>query len=111
MTGMIRVPVLEARTRWARLRGMLGGEPLPERHALLFDRCRAVHTVGMRRPIDVVFISAEGVVIDLRRGLGAGRVATCRGARSVLELAAGDAWRLGLWRGCRVRLENRGERR
>jgi hypothetical protein len=29
---------------------------------------------------------------------------------SVIELAAGDAWRLGLWRGCSVRFVDPGAR-
>jgi uncharacterized membrane protein (UPF0127 family) len=98
----IRVPVVRARTPWARLKGLLGAAPLPPGHGLLLERCRAVHTVGMRRAIDVVFVAADGGVVELRRGLGAGRVAACRRAASVLELAAGDAARLGLWRGRRV---------
>lgn len=104
----VTVPVLRARTRWQRLRGLLGGTPIPPGHGLLLDPCRAIHTVGMTRPIDVVFVAADGSVLDLRRGLGAGRIATCRRARAVLELAAGDAWRLGLWRGCRIRFVEAG---
>lgn len=103
MTTPVTVPVRRARSPWARLRGLLGDAVLPPGHGLLLERCRAVHTVGMRRAIDVVFLSADGAVVDLRRGLGAGRVAVCGRAASVLELAAGDAWRLGLWTGCRVR--------
>jgi uncharacterized membrane protein (UPF0127 family) len=107
----VPVPVWRARTLWARLRGLIGCEPLPEGHALLLERCRAVHTIGMRRAIDVVFVARDGVVLDLRRGVGAGRVAFCRQAAIVLELSAGDAWRLGLWKGCRVQFIDRGERR
>ena len=98
----VRVPVVRARTPWARLKGLLGASALPPGHGLLIERCRAVHTVGMARAIDVVFVAADGVVVALRRGLGAGRVAVCRRAVSVLELAAGDAGRLGLSPGCRV---------
>jgi len=105
------VPVFRARSRWSRLRGLLGGVVLPAGHALLLEPCRAIHTVGMRRAIDVVFIARDGVVVDMRRGLGAGRFAFCAAASGVLELGAGDAWRLGLWRGCRVRLLDQGERR
>lgn len=107
----VTVPVFRARSRWARLRGLLGGRVLPAGHALLLDPCRAIHTLGMRRAIDVVFVTRDGVVLELRRGLGAGRIAFCAAAGSVLELAAGDAWRLGLWPGCRVRLVETGERR
>lgn len=107
----IPVPVYRARTPWAKLRGLLGGSTLPAGHALLLERCRAVHTLGMRRAIDVVFVAADGAVLELRRGLGAGRVAVCPRAAATLELAAGDAWRLGLWPGCRVAFVERGERR
>ena len=99
----VMVPVRRASTPWQRLRGLLGSAPLPPGHGLLLEHCRAVHTVGMRRAIDVVFVAGDGAVIELRRGLGAGRFAVCRRARSVLELGAGDAWRLGLWPGRRVR--------
>jgi uncharacterized protein len=107
----VMVPVVRARSPWARLRGLLGYEPFPQGHALLLERCRAVHTLGMRRAIDVVFVARDGVVVDLRRGVGAGRIAFCRRAFGVLELAAGDAWRLGLWKGCRVQFVDLGERR
>lgn len=107
MNPAVSVPVVRARTPWARLKGLLGAAPLPPGHGLLLERCRAVHTVGMGRAIDVVFVAADGAVLELRRGLGAGRVAVCRRAVSVLELAAGDAWRLGLWRGCRIEFVDR----
>jgi uncharacterized membrane protein (UPF0127 family) len=100
--NLIHVPVVRARSPWARLRGLLGVWRLPPGQGLLFERCRAVHTVGMRRAIDVVFVGGDGVVLDLRRGLGRCRFAFCSRAAMVIELAAGDAWRIGLRRGCRV---------
>ena len=107
----VMVPVYCARSPWARLKGLLGTRPLPNGYGLLFERCRAVHTLGMKRAIDVVFVAADGVVVKMHRGLGSGRVAYCGQANRVLELAAGDAWRLGLWTGCRVLFINRGEAR
>jgi uncharacterized membrane protein (UPF0127 family) len=104
----VLVPVFRARTPWARLRGLLGSRELPPGHGLLLEPCRAIHTLGMRRAIDVVFVAPDGAVLELRRGLGAGRVAGCRHAAAVLELAAGDAWRIGLWKGCRVLFVDRG---
>jgi uncharacterized membrane protein (UPF0127 family) len=101
------VPVYRARTPWARFKGLLGHRALPSGCGLLFERCRAVHTLGMRRAIDVVFLGPEGRVVEMHRGMGAGRIAYCRKAQGVLELAAGDAWRLGLWTGCQVLLVDR----
>jgi uncharacterized membrane protein (UPF0127 family) len=105
----VTVPVRRARSPWARLKGLLGNTPLPSGHGLLFERCRAVHTLGMRRAIDVVFLAADGAVIDVWRSLGAGRIAACARAVAVLELAAGDAGRLGLRPGCTVHCVDAGE--
>lgn len=107
----VMVPVYRARSPWARLRGLLSSTPLPSGCGLLLEHCKAIHTLGMRRAIDVVFLTADGVVVKMHRGLGAGRLAWCPRASRVLELAAGDAWRLGLWTGCRVLFLDRGERR
>jgi uncharacterized membrane protein (UPF0127 family) len=41
----------------ARLAGLSGLADLPPGRALLLPRCRSVHTVGMRFPIDVAFVS------------------------------------------------------
>jgi uncharacterized membrane protein (UPF0127 family) len=50
-----------ARTRRERTRGLLGREGLEG--ALLFRKCRQVHTAGMKFAIDVAFCDAEGVVL------------------------------------------------
>ena len=55
---------------------------------LLIARCRSVHTFGMRFALDLVFLDGEGAVVELRRGVPAGRVARCRRASQVLELPA-----------------------
>lgn len=41
----------------ARLAGLAWLRHWPDSHALLLPRCRSVHTVGMRFPIDVAFVS------------------------------------------------------
>ena len=74
----------------------------PPARALLLPRCRSVHTVGMRFPIDVAFLDLpEGGrgarVVDVREQVPPGRVVAAR-MRDVaaLELAAGEAARLGI---------------
>lgn len=92
----------------ARLLGLAGTDPRPGR-GLLIPRCRSVHTFGMRAAIDVVFVApAAGhlVVLAVRPGVPARRVVRERGGRGngVLELAAGEARRLGLVPGALVRV-------
>jgi uncharacterized protein len=50
-----------ARTRRERSRGLLGRDGFEG--ALLFRKCRQVHTIGMRFAIDVAFCTADGTVI------------------------------------------------
>ncbi len=66
--------------------------------ALLLTECRAVHMAFMRLELDVVYLDALGSVVGVVETLRPWRasVATARGARHALELAAGSvqAWRL-----------------
>jgi uncharacterized membrane protein (UPF0127 family) len=50
-----------ARTRRERARGLLGRDGFTG--ALVFRRCRQVHTIGMRFAIDVAFCRDDGVVL------------------------------------------------
>jgi len=88
----------------ARLIGWLGRRYLHANAALWLHPCRAVHSIGMRVPIDVVFLDAEGMVLRVVAGMTPGRVAWLRGARSVIELPAGGARRRGLVPGLRLAL-------
>jgi len=78
-----------------RLRGLLGRPPPGRGEALWIAPCRAVHTVGMAYAIDVVFVGKEGRVLRIVPGLSPGRLAWCRRACAVIELAQGEAARLG----------------
>jgi hypothetical protein len=110
------VEAVEARGL-ARLLG-LALLPAPPREALWLPRCRSVHTFGMRFSLDVVFLAPEddGALraLAVETGVGPGRVVSWRGGRGAgaLELAAGEAARLRLWPGLRLRvLARRGANR
>lgn len=85
----------------SRLIGLLAAGPPPPGHALLIPRCRSVHGFGMRAPLDVVFLAGRRV-LAVRR-LRPGRVIAHRSADAVLELAAGEAARLGIESGAELR--------
>lgn len=57
-------------------------------HGLWLKPCRAVHTVGMRRPIDVVFLDRHLTVLHVVHSLQPNRAAWCWGAYSAVELPA-----------------------
>jgi uncharacterized membrane protein (UPF0127 family) len=79
-----------ADSMWSRLRGLLR-HPEPEAgEGLLIEPCNGIHTVGMRYPIDVLFVAPDGVVLRCERALPPGRfVPYVAGSRRVLELPAG----------------------
>ena len=88
-----------AESFWSRLRGLLGTKPLREGEGLLITRTSSVHTHFMSYAIDVVFVDAEGCVRKLARDLRPWRVASCRGARDVVEVRSGRCDELGLAEG------------
>ncbi|MFL5872874.1 MAG: DUF192 domain-containing protein [Solirubrobacterales bacterium] len=53
---------------------------------LLIPRCFSVHTFGMRFPLDVYFLDAEGRVLSVRRRVPPRRVVWQRGAAAILEI-------------------------
>jgi uncharacterized membrane protein (UPF0127 family) len=93
-----------AETPLTRLRGLLGRARLTSGDGLLIRPTSAIHTCFMRFPIDAVFLDRELVVVNVVSDLRPWRVAARRGAKAVLELAAGESGRRGLRAGERLRL-------
>lgn len=83
-----------ASTRRDRRRGLLGRDGVEG--ALLIERCRSVHTLGMRFALDVAHLGADGRVVKVttmppwRIGL------PVAAARSVVEAEAGAFERWGI---------------
>jgi uncharacterized membrane protein (UPF0127 family) len=89
-----------------RMKGLLGRGELPAGEGIHLKPASSVHMFFMRFPIDVVFLDGDLRVVDVRHALQPWRVAAKRGAKSALELAAGEAERRGLRVGDRVRLDD-----
>jgi len=88
--------VERADTWWSRFRGLLGRPTLQEGEGLLLRPCRGIHMIGMRYPIDVVFIDQGGKVVATYNGLVPGRVTRIhRQAAAAIELTTGTLARTG----------------
>ncbi len=85
-----------------RMRGLLGRRGLKPGEGMVLRPAWNVHTAFMRFPIDVVFLDSDQVVIRLERAVAPWRTVSCRGAREVVELTAGECERRGLEVGDRV---------
>jgi uncharacterized membrane protein (UPF0127 family) len=78
-----------ADTHWSRLLGLMGktASDFQQESGLWIVPCRGVHTLGMRFPIDVLYLDRDRVVVHLEPGLQPWRLAPVRlKAASVLEL-------------------------
>ncbi len=89
---------------FTRTKGLLRRSELGPDEGLLLRPANSVHTAFMRFPIDVVFLDGDLNVLEVREAVGPWRVAARRGARAVLELAAGEAGRRGIAPGERLQI-------
>ena len=83
--------VHEARSLRSRLLGLMFLDRLHGDRALHIPRCSSVHTIGMRFPLDLVWLDKHGSVLRVDRGVPPWRFKACRKARDVVECAAGRA--------------------
>jgi len=97
--------VAVAEIGWQRVRGLMFRKELPEDEGLLIPGCSSIHMFFMRFPIDVVYLDDEDCVVRIVNGIRPWRLSACRGARSVLEMAAGRARQAQLQAGDRLRFE------
>ncbi len=86
-SGLLPVSVLGAHGFVDRFRGLMLRKAAG--YALWLRPCSSVHTFGMRFPLHILFLDAEGRLIRVLGQVPCGRAAVCRGARSVLEVPAG----------------------
>lgn len=75
----------------ARMRGLLGRSGLEPGEGMLFRHTGSIHMLFMRFAIDAVFCDRDLIVLDVARGLEPWRMASRRGAKTVIELAEGAA--------------------
>ena len=73
-----------------RMKGLIGRDYLEKGESLRIRPCNSVHTVGMKFPIDVLFLDFENRVIGVSKRMPPNRLSKIFfKAKSVLELPAG----------------------
>src|SRR5579875_194928 len=79
-----------------RIRGLLGRASLPPGDGMLFRGESSIHSAFMRFRFDAVFMDRELRVVGLAEDIPPWRARSARGARNILELAAGEIARTGV---------------
>lgn len=95
----LRMQVHVCESRIERGRGLLLRQRPDLTTAFLLRDCRAIHTVGLVYPLDVLFCDASGRIVRIVPGMRPCRMARDRRANQVWELCAGAVdhwgWRVG----------------
>ena len=95
-----------AASAWSRLRGLLGHRPLQAGEGLLLRGEKAIHTIGMGFPIDVLFLDRQGCIVHLYHSMVPLRFSPyVLRAADVLELFAGTLKSTGTSLGDQVHIE------
>ena len=69
--------------------GLLKHDSLADGSAMLIAPTNAVHTFFMRFPIDIAFVSREGLIVKTYSALPPWRIAAALRAHAVIEMPAG----------------------
>ena len=90
-TGAALGAVAKAENAWDRLVGLLRAARVAPHDGIWLEPCGAIHTLGMRCALDVIFLDRSGRVIDVRENVTPNRLAVlCPNAHVTIELGAGS---------------------
>lgn len=78
-----------------RMRGLFGVS-LSEVAGLWIIPCNSVHTIGMKYPLDLVYLDKQNQIVKLIENITAWRFSGTLAAHSVIEFAAGSIQQYGL---------------
>jgi hypothetical protein len=85
--------------------GLLARSRVQRDEGVWITRCRAIHTIGMRASIDVIFVDRDGRVLRVDRDVKPNRLSlSCRQAMGVVELGAGALSQIDVLPGDRLEL-------
>ena len=96
---------LLAETPLTRLKGLLGRRGLEQGEGLLLRPAASIHTFFIRFPIDTVWVDRDLNVLKVSHDVAPWRTGACKGAKGVVEMAAGEAKRLGVSAGDKLTLQ------
>ena len=92
-----------ADTFFKRFLGLMGRKKLSPSEGLLITPCNSVHMMFMRFSIDVIYLDDNMKVLKIVKSLTTWiGLSACLKAKSVVEVATGEADRLGICEGMRL---------
>jgi uncharacterized membrane protein (UPF0127 family) len=87
--AVVAAQVERANSLWRQFSGLIPYGKISGDQGMWFDNCWAIHTIGMHREIDVLFLAKDHSVLKIRYAVPPFRPAVlCAGAKVVVELGA-----------------------
>jgi len=83
--------VLVANSFFSRLMGLLNRASLEPSEGMFFNKAPAIHTIGMRFPIDILFLDASRRVAKVLQQVKPNRILPYIKSKYTIELAAGQS--------------------
>jgi len=78
--------VAYANNFWLRLKGLLGKKSITPQQGLLIEPCNSVHSLGMKFPIAVIYLSKDNQILHVIPEMQPGKLGPLiRKSRRVLE--------------------------
>ena len=82
---------------FSRFRGLMFRKEIAEDYALHITPCNQIHMLNMRFPIDVIYLSENGTVVEIHENVQPNKICkTVKSAKSVIELNASMSAKLGI---------------
>ena len=87
--GELAASAWVANRPWSRMVGLLGRAALADGRAIILQPADSIHTMFMRFSLDVLFLDEDRNVLKAVREMRPYRFARAKGAKEVVEMAAG----------------------
>jgi|LGVE01.1.fsa_nt_gb uncharacterized membrane protein (UPF0127 family) len=104
---LIAEEIRQANHFFVKLIGLLNDKKIDGQQGLLLFKCKQIHTIGMNFPIDVVFISKEGIILYIENDFAKGKISHyIKNSYYALELKANVASFYALKIGDTIQFDN-----
>lgn len=97
----VRIP----HTFYQKAKGLLGERELEVNSGMLFKNCNSIHMMGMKIPLDIVFLSKDNLIIKYVEHIKPWRITGCSKGLKTLELSSGAIKLYGLKIGMRLEIK------
>lgn len=85
---------------FTRFKGLMFVKEIEDNYALHITPCNQIHMLNMRFALDVIYLDQNGRVVKIDENIQPGKICkTVRNAKSVIEMKASAAAKLGINQG------------